>query len=543
MSFAFSSWLVAAGAVVLAGLLFALNRLRTRDRVVRRATASFWQQAVRAAHPTILVERFRRWPAYLLALAIALLLWLGAAGPRQADVPGDVMHVFYLDAAAPMLSGDAFAEAKRALIADVGAVPATRRIVHVGDADNSTVLLPGEPVSLLAKRLEGVRATPRSSGFAAWAARGASDGASRQSIAVRYYGSASAAAEARSSLPASARLATGYLVAPVPGNRGIVAFGASPAASGAWDKADVSIEAVAADGTAIEADMLKIDGLGAARIEPLGKGRFIVRGIPADGRRVSVSLSGDAFPADDRAVMTLPLRRAISVALSPAVPETIRAVVRFDPGVAVVPAERADVIVRRAGETFGTGRPALILSDPGTQADTFLIGSKDADDRAALADGLDELGLADLDAARLADDLRRPVAVGFRSTPVRTISVWADLFDGSASFAGSRAMPLFVTQGIHWLAGPAIWIPYTQSAGPVVGEPDLAMPEPQMIGKPVEVSLLDRRETLVAAMPAPPADPANEVGPGRDMLFTMLIGLAAALLGVEWVLYRRGAMP
>jgi hypothetical protein len=543
VTFALSPWLIAAGAVVLAGLLFALNRLRTRDRVVPRATASLWQQAARAAPPAILVERFRRWLAYLLALAIALLLWFGAAGPRQADAPGDVLHVFYLDAAAPMLAGDAFAEARRALIADVGSVPAARRIVHVGDAGDSTVLLPGEPVSLLAKRLESVRAAPRASGFAAWVARSAPDEAKGRPIAIRYYGSASAAADARSSLPASTRLATGYLVAPVASNRGIVAFGASPAASGASDKADVSIEAVAADGTPIESKMLAMDEFGAAPVTPLGKGRFIVGDIPADGRSVTVSLPADAFPADDRATLTLPLRRPIRVALSPAVPETIRAVVRLDPGATIVAAAQADMIVRQAGETFGTGRPALILSDPGTQADTFVFGSKDTEDRAALADSLERLGLADLDAARLADDLRRPVAVGFRSTPVRTISVWGSLFDGSASFAGSRAMPLFVTQGIHWLAGQSSWIPYAQAAGPVSDQPGLVAPAPQTNGKPVEASLLDRRETLAAARPAPPADPADDARPGRDMLFTMLMALAAALLAVEWVLYRRGAMP
>lgn len=543
MTVAFSPWLIAAGAVVLAGLLFALNRLRTRDRVVHRATASLWQQAARAAPPAMLVERFRRLPAYLLALAIALLLWFGAAGPERADAPGDAMHVFYLDAAAPMLSGDAFTEAKRALIADTGAVPAGRRIVHVGDADNSTLLLPGEPLSLLAKRLEGVRAAPRASGFADWTARSATDEASGRPIAIRYYGSASAAAEARSTLPASIRLAMGYLVAPVPHNRGIVAFGASPAASGAWDKADVSIAAVAADGAPIGVDMLRSHGFGTASLDPLGHGRFIVRDIPADGRQVTVSLAADTFPADDRATLTLPLRRPTRVALSPAVLQTIRAVVRLDPGSAIVAAAQAEMVVRHAGERFGTGLPALILSDPGGQADTFVFGSPDEGERAALADGLDRLGLADLDAVRLANDLRRPVAVGFRSTPIRTISVWGSLFDGSASFAASRAMPLFVTQGMRWLAGPASKIPDATPGGAAIGQAGAVGLAPEIGATMVATSLLDRRETLSAASPAPPADPADDAGPSRDRVFTVLMAIAAALLALEWVLYRRGVMP
>lgn len=568
MTFAFPLWVVGVGAVVLTAILFALQRLRVRERIVAVAGASLWLQAARATPPRMLTERFRRWLAFLLALAIVLLLWLGAARPERTDAPGERVQVFYLDAAAPMLSGGAWADAKRALIADVAAVPARRRTVILGDADGATLLEPGEPVALLARRLDGTAAAARPSAFARWARGFAARDASGRDVALRYYGSAAALAAARAGLPAGLLLSPGYVVPAVPDNRGIVALGASPAASGAWNRADVRITVAAADGAAVDPAAVRVthadDGIAAERLVPLGDGRFVVRDVPADGAAFTVALSGDGFPADDRATLTMPVRRPVRVALAPVVPDTLRAVVRADTGLALVAAGNADVVIRRAGDGFGGDKPALILTDPATQGDSFVFATDDADERVALSEGLDRLGLAELDAARLADDLRRPVAVGFAPAKQRTIGVWAGVFAPGSSFAGSRAMPLFVAQGLRWLAGPSPWIPFARADAPLIDQsaryglaPDPAMAREtlngEMIagatapyrpgGRTLAVSLLDRDTTIAAARPAPPVVALPGGTGGIDPLFAAAMLLAASLLAIEWIAYRRGAMP
>jgi len=47
------------GLVALAGILFALQRLRVRHRDLRVPTTLFWKEAVERARARTLVERFR----------------------------------------------------------------------------------------------------------------------------------------------------------------------------------------------------------------------------------------------------------------------------------------------------------------------------------------------------------------------------------------------------------------------------------------------------------------------------------------------------
>ncbi len=60
--------LTIAGALVLAGIVYALQRLRAQPRVLRLPTAGLWAQAMRAAPVRVLGGRFRYWLAYLLIL-------------------------------------------------------------------------------------------------------------------------------------------------------------------------------------------------------------------------------------------------------------------------------------------------------------------------------------------------------------------------------------------------------------------------------------------------------------------------------------------
>ncbi|MDR6125675.1 hypothetical protein [Sphingomonas sp. SORGH_AS_0438] len=237
MSAALFGWPVTlAGAAALAGIVYLLQRLRARRRVLRLPTAGLWAQAMREAPVSVLGGRFRYWLAYLLILAIALLIWIAAAHPTWSPAPGGGgMQRFYLDNSALMTGGDDLARAKRALLADVRATPADRREVILGDAVGTRLLAPGESASLLSRRLDMVSAAVRPSAFADWARQ-------VDPATVRYYGAWGAAHPAAR----SAALRYGYLADPVPGNRGIVALGVTPAASGQAGKADLLVTVAAA---------------------------------------------------------------------------------------------------------------------------------------------------------------------------------------------------------------------------------------------------------------------------------------------------------
>lgn len=532
MSFTQFGWPVTlAGMVALAGIVFLLQRLRARRRVLRLPTAGLWAQAMRDAPVRVLGGRFRYWLAYLLILAIALLLWIAAAHPQWSPTPADGgMQRFYLDNSALMTAGGDLAAAKRALLADVRATPADRREVILGDAVGTRLLAPGESVSLLSRRLDMVSAEPRPSDFRTWM-----QGASRAT--VRYYGAWGAAR----AVPRSAALRYGYLANPVPGNRGIVALGVTPAASGQIGKADLLVTVAAADAPApTMADLgWTVDGRGftPARIEALGGGRYIARDIDAAGGVVGVTLRrGDGFTADDQATIRVPDRRPIGIALLDGTPPAIRAAVAADPSLRVVPVAKARLVVGDAHSTEGARRPALVLSNAAAQAFTF-AGPGEAE-RGAVATRLDTLGLAQLDAGALADALRRPVGVDVRDAPQRRVTAWRAMFAPPSPFIQSPAMPIFVSRSLHWLAGRQPWRSVAQAAA---DNDPLAAPT----GKnEIPPSLTDRATTLAAADTS--VRPAVTHGGGAwssDLPFLLLLLTAGALLGVEWWLVQRRAIP
>lgn len=560
----FSPAVIMAGAALLAAGLFALHRLRVRRDVVRVPTAMFWRMAVQAAPARVLHERFRHWLAYVLALAIGLALWLAAGGPERVAGKDAPIQVFFLDASAAMTAPGAFDSAKAALLADVRGVPAARRSVWLGDTGVTRLLAPGESLALLPARLSGLRAGAWPSRYPQWTAtRLPADGGAQAQ--VRYYGFASAFAAGRSPIRTSA----GYLAPAIASNRGIVALGASPADSGAWDKADVLVAAAGTDGTTVGAGDLHLR-LGDAAISPVlqpaGAGRFLIRDLPADGRTLAVSLGGsDGFAADDRAAIRLPRRPRIRVAMLGAVPAALRGVVAADPALVSADAASADVLVRGAGAPAPVGRPALILADAAAQDTAFRFTVPGGGDEAALAGALDQLGLARFDARGMAEALHRPIGVAMADGPARSVGIWADLFADDTGFARSPAMPLMVAQALHWLAAPEPWIASAPAGGTPIDldrsdglaeAPDLAAQRlggtialggagEAHIGKaPLIVALADAETTRAVAMapPAMPAAPGGEPG-ALDLPFLLLVLTAGVLLAVEWTLFQRGWMP
>lgn len=520
-----------AGMVALAGIVFLLQRLRAQRRVLRLPTAGLWAQALRDTPVRVLGGRFRYWLAYLLILAIALLLWLAAAHPQGTSATsGGGLQRFYFDNSALMTGGGDLVRAKRALLADVRATPADRREVILGDAVGTTLLAPGESVSLLSRRLDMVSAEARPSTFGAWASKA-------DATTVHYYGAWGAARVAQR----SGRLRYGYLADPVPDNHGIVALGVTPAASGQVGKADLVVTVAAAHRPLPTAADLRWTengrGVTPSRVEALGGGRFLARDVDAAGEVVGVALAqGDGFAADDEAAIRVADRRPVKVALLDGTPPAIRAAVTADPSLTLASAAQAQVVVGNPAAVRAAGRPGLVLSDAAEQAFTF--AGPGESQRGPIAARLDTLGLAQFDAGALADALHRPVGVDVRDAGQRRITAWRAIFAPASPFVQSPAMPVFVSRSLHWLGQRQAWHSFAQAGD--IGDSLTAPP-----GKgETAVSLTDRATTLAAADTSAHPAVVNSGGVWpSDLPFLLLLLTAGVLLGVEWWLVQRRVIP
>ncbi|WP_448664656.1 hypothetical protein ACG3SL_08305 [Sphingomonas sp. CJ20] len=557
-AFPLSVWI--AGALVLAAILVVLQRLRVQRQVVRVATSLFWREAARAAPASVLHRRFRHLLAFLLVLLIVGLLWFASALPMLRPVAGAQTDAFYLDASAAMTAGDRFGEARRALIADVGAVPADHRAVYFGDLYGTRLLAPGEDIALLARRLAQVRPQAFASAFPAWFRTMRAQWQGNGPVKLHYYGSAATMQAALSSADAETRLVQGYIAPPIAGNRGIVALGAVPAASGAWDKADIVLRLAASEGAAPAPSTLvfRRDGKPfTPALTALPGGRALLRDVPADGTLLEAAFrTGDGFPADDRAALRLPERHPIRVAILGPLPSSLRAVLAADDAIRLTRPADAEVLVTEGSGQAAVAKPSLLLAPAASQPATFAFTLPQGGTTEMLTAALDQLGLGKLDARDLADALHRPVTVAMQDGGVRTIAVWRELFDPEGDFARTRTMPLFVGRAIRWLAAPKPWIPFAPAGGVLTDRVALdpwsagsgialpAMGATRLDGAPAEVSLTDAATTRGTGATLPADQPGTASHPlPRDLPFTLALVAAALLLAGEWVLFQRGRLP
>jgi len=536
-----------AGALALVGLLVLLHRLRARRRVIRLPTAALWAQAAGEAPVRRLRGRFRHWLGFLLIVLIALLMWLAAAQPQME--PGGPRGVtkFYFDNSALMTGDGEFASARGALLADIGRAPPEGREVFLGDAAGTRLLAPGENVSLLSRRLDLVEAHEEPSYFREWLER--QERAGTRPSQIRYYG---AAATAR--LPGDAQPQMGYLSAPVPDNRGITGFGTTPAASGDPAKADVLVSVAAASRALPTPDGLRWTRNGAPvaspQLQSLGDGRYLWRDADADGAVLGVSLvDGDGFAADDSARLRLPDQRAIRVALLAGTPGTIRRAIAADPGLEIVGEDRAQVLVGNARATGSAALPALVIETAASQPQAFVFAGPGEAGRSDVSTRIDEFGLARIDAAALADALGRPIGVDVADADRRTIGVWSEIVAQGSPLADGPALPLFVSQGLRWLANIDGWHPYSKAGEPMLDQSALyGLPTSDRADAlgglepaPETASLTDRTVTLAAASAAPPPSAMVEDAPWPAAHpFLLLILAAGMLLAVEWYLFHCG---
>ena len=561
------------GVFAIAGVLFLLQRLRVRHQLVEVETTLFWQQALEESRARVLVQRFRHPWAYLLILAIALLLWLSVAGLRGGD---DTQrdHVVLLDGSAAMAIGERFPDAVARATDYVSALPESARTVVLCGGRARTVLRPGEESLLLARRLQDVQPAAGPNTIARVLQQFVQVRGDRP-VTVCIVGEHSLSAAHMALLPDLVEVRQIKVADRTGRNAGITALGVRPAASGKWPNVDVLLEVV---GAAIP--NLQLDGVvvaGAPEVSASVDGsRYVFRDLPAHGQALDASLSGGgALIHDDHARFMLPDRRPIAVAVQVGVSEVLRQVLAADAGVVLQDAidTSTRVVIRDVGSDFGVELPAFELSSMEQAEDAILVFHPPGlDPDQVLADLYRGLGLNEIDAMSTSAALGRAMTMGANPDAIKRLWMWRKLLQQDFDFVNSRSFPLFVGLSIRWLAGfdegpdqVAVGQPLAIADGLVKhpgGESrsfsdefipglagsysvvsDLDAGSPALGAKVFAASLLDPQSTGVvdtsaAALPAAVIAPAS----GYDLV-TILLFLALLLLGVEWLLFRTSRIP
>ena len=250
MNFAHLSPLAVVGGIaVLAGILYALQRLRIRFQEREVSTLLFWKEALSEAPVRTLRQRFRHLWAYLLIVTICSLVWLAIAEPQWRDDGGGDFYVLLLDGSAGMARQGRYQQAVASLERDVAALPAGRRQVIWCGATIETLLNPSEHPLLLSKRLENKAPQAAPASVERQLAQLATLQRRTTGTQVRVYGDAPVSKTTLAQLPVGVEVVLGSdPVEPVAGNTGITALGVAEAASGEWGKVDVLLRIERSDG-------------------------------------------------------------------------------------------------------------------------------------------------------------------------------------------------------------------------------------------------------------------------------------------------------
>lgn len=508
----------ALGVLALAGLLFALQRLRVRHTEAVVPTTLFWREAIEEARARVLTERFRHPLAYLLLLALAAALWVASGLPRAED-RGEQDVVLLFDGASDS------EELRAELLAAAEAAPRDGRTVLWCGAEIETLLLPGEETNLLESRLEHAETEPAPSSLerALWEL--ALEGSDRKT-AVRVLGDGAIRADLLDRLPQDIDVAR--ITAKGEATSRFTGLGVSSAASGQFEKVDVLVEASGPIEATLEGTPITGTPAGdAVLFTDLGAGRF-------------EATSGDAEVRRD-----LPQRRRLQVLTGPSLPAPLIAALAADPAVQLV-TEGGDVCVRRAGDGIGEGLPTFELVPPDAQDHAFELASPEEDSERALVEGVLALGLDRIDATALASRAGVVITAGARTAPVKHFAVWEELLGPGYDLVEGRTFPLLVGRTLRWL-GDVRPIPAVVAAGEPTTEP-LALASLGMLPIPPHAGEWVTSDGTVAvanlAARFEDAAPTGSVEASSGLDWTMVLAaLALVMLLAEGVLYRTGRMP
>lgn len=527
---------VLLGLAILAAFLWVLQRLRVQHREVEVQTTLFWQAALEETRARVFVKRFRHWPAWLLLVAIASLLWMLLAQP-QRSARGGTQHIVLLDwsVADPDVRRDDLAVAmKRA----ASLPPSSREIIAVSTR-LETLLAQGEPLDLAGLRADlPVDVAPFGLD---WALESIASRSSQQNpVSVYVVGDGEIDQRRFEALSGSPGLAVSRLSRSSESSENAVqlkTFGASDSRNGIWEAVDVWLEfARRPDGSEIDPEQVVIHSNG----EPVSQkllvtdiGRLELLNVPTDGSTLDVLVDGATIGS-----LTLPNRSRIKVLLQGDVPAVLRELVELDPACELV-ADDADIVLGTDEATAD-----LFLSPSNANA-AFAIWHDDVtDSEAALAGIVDELALRQIDATGLAKQARQQIQVDLRAGQKRHIAIWRDLFTAAFDFQESRACPVVISRSLRWLANQPSVVEWA-----AIGE-RLPSQAPRFARVGSETATTSDGRKLAATRLAMVTEKSAAL-PTVDSSMSsfafsplVVIGvLCVVLLTIEWILYQRGHMP
>jgi len=563
------------GLAAIATLLYVLQRLRIRHRVVTVATTLFWRAAAEEAPARTFRERFRHPWAYALFLLIAALLWLAFAGPASRPQSEAPFQVLVMDGSAGMAVGTRYADAVAALRAHLRGLPADRRQVLWSGGSVRPLLNPGEHALLLEKRLADLAPEAAPAGVEALLRQLAVEKRTGGDLQVVIFGDAPVRSETLALLPHLSVTRADSDARRVEANTGITALGVVAAASGAWDRVDVYVRVEGSSPTAPALRATLDDrALPATDLRPVSgaaAGSFLLLNLPAAGGLLTFELEvADALKTDNRASLRLPNRPKLRVALSPSLDAVLRTVLTADPAVELVGASAdAQVAIRQQGELLGADLPALEFVPAAAQPAAFLIVHPATLEPAVVFEhAVKAIGLKEIDAMALAEASGRSIEVTVSTGPQWQFAVWQELLSEQFNFTQSRAFPLFVANAVRWLAGAPGGYAYVAAGQPLPeetwpgtepildaqglrldypGVPFVPDKAGELAGQggssPLMASLLDPGSTLSWTGGA--LAPAKSVSPGFDgrRILLWLLLAAFVLLGWEWYLHQTGRVP
>ena len=561
-----------AGLAALAVALFVLQQLRIRYTQLYVPTTLFWAEAVRDAPVRVFRHQFKHWLAYLLALLICCLLWLGFSDFRTNNSSTGDFHAFVLDASAGASVGNEFNSSKQQLLNDIGSFSKEHREVYVSSGRNLKVLSPGEETLLLERRLANIEPESAPSAIEDLVrilVRGVEE---EERIFVNIYGRTSIPQEVRDQLPDNVTVNWQLPTNEESKNRGIVALGIGEPISGAWNKVDVLLRVIDSAGEEIPVSELTLtlddQVLDATTLTQLNKTDFILYDVPADGSVLQVSLSGeDDVAFDNEARVALPLKKTIRVAVGDSVPSSLLMALGADDALQVVSTTDEAEVAVLGTEDAESSLPTFKVVPIDSQDYAFVIGIDGGEDaELVLRAAVESLGLRNIDAVSLATELNRPIEVQMEIGDSRSISMWDAIVQDEFNFRDSFSFPLFVSKSMRYLASEPPWYAYLaagkpaieQSAGTSLANTDVLgemaagtyfvrneAGEFEIIDQlPGVVSLLDTAVTTRNTSQGVVSEAGiNTPIYPRWAILTWLMLLVFGLVIAEWYIYQRRLMP
>ncbi|MEM7476284.1 MAG: hypothetical protein AAF483_14920 [Planctomycetota bacterium] len=527
MSFALLPILgVLIGILVLGLALWLLQRLRVQHQEVEVISTLFWQAALKETRARVFVKRFRHWPAWLLLLAIASLLWMLLAQPRLQSQDG-LQHVVLLDWSID--DPERRASDLNTALEHAASLPVTaREIVAVG-SQMRTLLASGEELQIASVRAEEFKDQGSPNLF--WALENVAARSSENTpVAIHCVGNPNIEQTQLDALPEHVSVYQLALTETEESTTPMLeSLGFGDAASGNFKAVDVRFqftpEAELTNLTASLSDQPLTSSL-----QDLGNNQFLLQDLPAAGGTLSVSLAETEVGA-----LSLPSREAIRVQLEEGVPNVLREMIELD--------EAFKLSDSTADVTIGFSEDCdLQLSS--LERSAFEISTNDEDPQAAMLELVDTLALRQIDATSLAQQSGQTLDVQVVSADSRSIAVWESLFTTAFDFVESRACPIFVARAIHWLADKPSEVQWAEQGNTL---PAAAPGFTRADG--VTTLAADGRELRTTRLSRPIKESANlDQSPAASLLWTIspytwLGVLASVLLVGEWFLYQRGRMP